>query len=318
MVGADAPKIGALFPGQGAQYVGMGKDWYEAFPAARGVYDKADALLGFPLSRACFEGPEGELNSTRVSQPALLVTSAAILAVLDEKNIPLRGAALTAGLSLGEYTALYFAGALSFQDAVLLVAKRGQYMQEACEAAPSGMVSVLGLSAADGEAVCRQASSEGTVVVSNVNSKDQIVLAGTPKGLAKAVELAKARGARRAIPLKVAGAYHSPLMSPADEKLFEALSGVTVNVPRIPVISNVTADYVRAPVEIKELLVRQVLATVRWAPSMEKAVQAGVTRFYEIGAGSVLAGLMRKINDDVEVVTIDKAVDLERLEHAAA
>lgn len=310
-------KAGALFPGQGAQYVGMGKDWFEAFPKARAVYERADSLLGFPLSRICFEGPEAELNSTRISQPALLVTSAAILAVLEEKGFHRQSCALAAGLSLGEYTALYFAGAISFDDAVQVVAKRGQYMQEACDANASGMFSILGLPAADGEAVCRQAASAGTVVVSNINSPEQIVFAGTEAGLAKAVELAKARGARRAIPLKVAGAYHSPLMSPADRKLADALASVVINVPQIPVLSNVTADYVRAPAEIKDLLVRQVLATVRWSPSMEKAVAAGVTRFYEIGAGSVLAGLMRKISPDAEVIGIDKVADLGRIEHAA-
>ncbi len=311
-------KSGALFPGQGAQYVGMGKDWFEAFPAARAVYERADALLGFPLSRICFTGPESELNSTKISQPALLVTSAAILSVLEEKGFTRRSCALAAGLSLGEYTALYFAGAIGFDDAVTVVARRGQYMQEACDAGPSGMASILGLPAADGEAVCRQASAAGTVVVSNINSPEQIVFAGTEAGLAKAIELAKARGARRAIPLKVAGAYHSPLMSPADRKLAEALAGVAVNVPQIPVISNVTADYVRAPGEIKDLLVRQVLATVRWSPSMEKAAAAGVTRFYEIGAGSVLAGLMRKINPEAEVIGIDKVADLGRIEYAAS
>lgn len=311
-------KIGALFPGQGAQYVGMGKDWYEAFPAAREVYDRADAILGFPLSRFCFEGPEADLHSTRVSQPALFVTSAAILAVLREKRFDHRSCALAAGLSLGEYTALYFAGALSFEDAVSIVAQRGRYMQEACDAAPSGMVSILGLSAADCESVCRQVSGEGTAVVANINSPEQVVLAGTQKALAKAVELAKARGARRAIPLKVAGAYHSPLMSPADRKLEAALEKVAVGVPQVPVLSNVTADYVRAPAEIKTLLVRQVLATVRWAPSMEKAVQAGVVRFLEIGAGKVLAGLMRKINPEVEVVGIEKVADLTRIDDVLA
>ena len=309
-------KVGAIFPGQGAQYVGMGKDWYEAHPAARAKFDQADKILGYALSRVCFEGPEEELNSTRVSQPALFTMSAAVLAVLNERQFTHCSAAVAAGLSLGEYTALHFAGAFSFEDGLQLVAKRGQYMQEACDAAPSGMTSILGLSAADGEAVCRQASSEGVVVVANINSPGQIVFSGTPKALEKAVELAKARGARRAIPLKVAGAYHSPLMSPADQKLAKAIETVAVNAPQVPVLSNVTADYVRAPAEIRSLLARQVLSTVRWSESMEKAVQAGVTRFLEIGAGTVLAGLMKKIHPEAEVLSIDKAADLAKVQHA--
>lgn len=315
--GAGA-KIGVLFPGQGAQVLGMGKDWCEAFPAARAVFDRADAALGFPLSRVCFEGPESELHSTKISQPALFTTSAAILAVLAQHGFDRRSAALSAGLSLGEYTALHFAGAISFEDGLALVAGRGRYMQEACDARPSGMVSVLSLSAAELEAVCRQASAEGIVVVANVNSPDQIVLAGEQKALDKAVELAKARGARKAIPLKVAGAYHSPLMAPADERLAKDLEKVRIHAPEIPVISNVTAEYVRAPAEIRSLLVRQVLSTVRWSESMQKAVAAGVTRFYEVGPGTVLAGLMRKIHPEAEVVSIGKAADLSKVLGAGA
>lgn len=309
-------KIGALFPGQGAQYVGMGRDWYDQFPPARARFDQADKILGYSLSRVCFEGPEEELNSTRLSQPALFTMSAAILSVLAEQKFTHRSTSIAAGLSLGEYTALHFAGTFSFEDGLALVAKRGQYMQEACDAAPSGMASILGLSAADGESVCRQASSEGVVVVANINSPGQIVFSGTQKALEKAVELAKARGARRAIPLKVAGAYHSPLMSPADQKLAKAIEQVTVNAPQVPVLSNVTADYVRAPAEIRSLLARQVLSTVRWSESMEKAGLSGVTRFLEIGPGTVLAGLMRKIRPEAEVLSIDKVSDMAKVQHA--
>lgn len=301
-----------LFPGQGAQKVGMGRDLHAHSPAARALYEKADAVLGEPLSRTCFEGPEEELSSTRVSQPALFVTSLAVVAALREQGQALSDATATAGLSLGEYTALCFAGALSFEDGLSLVRLRGERMQAACDRAPSGMLSLLGADLATAEAVCLEASaaSGGVVVVANVNALDQIVVSGDAKALEKAEEVAKAKGVRRAIRLKVAGGFHSPCMRPADEELAAALKGVHLAAPRIPVYSNVTARPERDPERIRALLAQQVVKPVLWAQTVSCLPLSGVRKAWEPGPGRVISGLLRKAGLDLEAIPVETWQDV--------
>jgi len=289
-------KTALLFPGQGAQTVGMGKALYEQYPIAKELFDKADKILGFSLSKLCFEGPEEELNKTNICQPALLVTSYVAMAVLKQTNA-LPEWSCSAGLSLGEYTALAAAEALSFEDAVKIVERRGTFMQQDCDRVKSTMASVIGLERAKIEEVL--ATISGIVVVANLNSPGQIAISGEVAAVAQASEKLTAAGARKVIPLKVAGAFHSPLMKPAEEKLKLELAKINVKVPAKQVISNVTADYVKSAEEIKGNLSRQVSNPVLWADSMQKLIADGYDNFYEIGPGKVLTGLMKKINPNV-------------------
>ncbi|MBI4833251.1 MAG: ACP S-malonyltransferase [Planctomycetes bacterium] len=310
-------KTAFLFPGQGAQFVGMGKDLYENHPVARRMFDKANQIVEFDIAKICFEGPDTELNKTNICQPAILIMSLVSLAVWNEKdgdpdnpivprNEAERGKEIissydaSAGLSLGEYTALAANGALSFEDAVHIVERRGTFMQEACDQHPSGMVSVIGLERAKLEEICKTASAKGGVVnIANLNSPGQIAISGDNETLKTASEMAKAAGARKVIPLKVAGAFHSALMKPAEEKLKIELDKIKINTITKPVISNVTADYVRTPDEIKRCLARQVTSPVLWEDSMRRLVKEGVKEFYEIGPGNVLTGLMQRIDSTV-------------------
>lgn len=300
-----AVRTAVLFPGQGAQKVGMGRDLFEKSPAARALFEEADRILGEPLSKACFEGPEDLLNSTRVSQPALFTTSLAVLAALRERGVDLSGAFWTAGLSLGEYTALAFAGALSFEDGLRLVRLRGERMQAACDRAPSGMTSLLGADLATAEAVCREASAAGIVVVANINAMDQIVISGEIPALERAEAVAKAKGVRRAIRLKTAGAFHSPCMKPADDELAEALKAVRIQAPRIPVFSNVTAQPERDPERIRGLLARQVVSPVLWAQTASRLPIDGVRRVVEPGPGRVICGMLKKSGFDLELLPLE-------------
>ena len=299
-----------LFPGQGAQRVGMGRDFAEHSPAARALFASADGILGEPLSRTCFEGPEEVLNRTRVSQPALYVTCLAAVAALQEQGMPLDGAFLSAGLSLGEYTALAFAGALDFEDGLRLVRLRGERMQAACDRRPSAMLSLLGADLPMAEAVCREASSSGVVVVANINALDQIVLSGEVSAIERAEAVAKAKGVRRAIRLKVAGGFHSPCMKPADEELAEALKGVRISPPRIPVYSNVTAQPERDPERIRELLAQQVVKPVLWAQIASRLAIDAVQRVWEPGPGRVICGLLRKSGFDLELKPVESWADV--------
>jgi len=291
--------VAYLFAGQGAQAVGMGKDLAAAFPAVGELYRRASSILGFDLANVSFEGPAEELNRTDRCQPALLVHGIACLEVARAKGIP--GGEGAAGLSLGEYTAHVYAGSLTFEDGVRLLERRGRYMQEACEKTPSGMVSILGL---DRDKVAEAVKGQGDVGVSNLNAPGQIVISGENAALERAVARCKELGAKRAVPLKVAGAYHSVVMKPAQEKMRNELAAVRIARPRVPVYANVSAKPLTDPEEIRSALATQICSTVLWEDTI-RAMAA--PKVFEFGPGKVLAGLVRKIDDKAEVVSIEGA-----------
>ena len=289
-----------LFPGQGAQSIGMGKSLFDSLAPARALFEEADEILGYDLSTLCFEGPAERLDATDVSQPALFVSSLAALEQLKQDSPQVvKACSAAAGLSLGEYTALTFAGVLSFADGLRLVQKRGQAMQAAADATPSGMVSVLGLEIEQVEAVCDQARGDDVLQVANLLCPGNIVISGSKEACSRAVSVAEELGAMKVIPLSVAGAFHTPIMQPALDALQEAVANVPMNAPRIPVISNVDAQSHDDPEEIRELLVRQLVSPVQWTDSMVNLIERGYDQFYEIGPGRVLRGLLRRINRKV-------------------
>ena len=299
-----------LFPGQGAQYVGMGQDWAEAHPAAREVLERADEALGFSLTEAMW-GADASVDRTDVAQPAILAVSAAVIAVLEaDHGLDRASAPLAAGLSLGEYTALWFAGALDLGDALRLVRLRGEAMQAASEACPSGMVSLMGATEDTATALAELGSAHGICQVANLNSPSQIIVSGELAALDAVEAAAKDHGCRRAVRLSVAGAFHSEVMRPAADRLAAALEGVEVRDPRIPVISNVTADVVGGAGEIRGLIAKQLTAPVLWERSMRTAGSRGVSTFLEPGPGKVLAGLMRKIAPEATVRSAATPADL--------
>ncbi len=290
--------IAFLFPGQGAQSVGMGRQLCADLPAAKAIFDEANEILGYDLANICFNGPEAELNSTVISQPALFVTSMAALEKLkvDSPETIARCQA-AAGLSLGEYTAITFAGGLSFADGLRLVQRRGEAMQAAADETPSGMVSVLGLEPDVVEKVCDDARLDDEILqVANLLCPGNIAVSGNRASCEAVVPVATTAGAMKCIPLAVAGAFHTPIMQSAVDKLAEALATVEINEARIPVYSNVDARPHRSPDEFRELLVRQVCAPVLWQESMQNMLAAGMDEFYEVGEGRVLRGLMKRIN----------------------
>ncbi len=300
-----------LFPGQGTQKVGMGADLYESVPAARDIYDRANAAAGLDIARLCFEGPESELNDTAVCQAAVLVTSIAALEALKAKNGPAAAeAGLTAGLSLGEYTALVYAGAIAFEDAVRLVRKRGIFMKEAAELNPGAMLSVLGMTREAVMELVAACRDKGTLVAANFNSPGQIVLSGSTDAIGHAELIARERGAKRAIRLAVSGAFHSPLMEPAANKLAAELKRTDIKPPLVPLVSNVSAKYVSSAEEVRELLSLQLTHPVMWEDSMRFMIAEGMTHAVEIGPGRTLSGLLAKTDKNIITNNIGTLADL--------
>ena len=284
--------IAWLFPGQGAQRVGMGRDLYDTFSQAREVFERADAALDRPLTETIFNGPEETLVQTANAQPAILVTSLACLAVAKTESPLLRETpTFVAGHSLGEYTALVAAGALDLDDGIRLVQARGRLMQRAGEENPGTLAVIMGLEEDEVEAVCRETSAE----ICNVNSVTQIVIGGSQPAVARAMDLAKARGARRALPLKVSGAFHSSLMEPAAVVMQTEVAKARLREPRIPVVANGSGAVLDTAVAIRDELAQQIRQTVRWRQSVDLMLEAGVHTFVEIGPGSVLTGLVKSI-----------------------
>lgn len=300
-----------LFPGQGSQLVGMGRDFAEISPIAAETFSQADEILGFGLSSICFDGPPERLEATDIQQPAIFVTCVAIERAWNQSlGTDQAAPAAAAGLSLGEYTALYQAGSLTFEDALRLLHQRGRFMQDAVEAVPGSMVSVMGLSEEAITAVCTEAAGDDAVAPSNFNCPGQIVIAGHTAACQRAQTLIEAQGGR-AVPLKVAGAFHSPLMAPAAERLKEVLADVDIKPPTLRVPANVdTEDHTTAE-SIREKLYRQVANPVRWQQSIARLVDSGIETFIEVGPGRVLTGLMRRIHRKARAVNVSTIKALE-------
>lgn len=308
------PKTALLFPGQGAQYVGMGKDLCEAYPRARECFEAAEKALGFALSKVCFEGPEADLNRTDVSQPAILVHSWAVVEVLntlDKGRALIERAKIAAGLSLGEYSALAAAGAMSWLDAAKLVRARGRYMQAACDVKPSTMASIVGLEDDKLEAAIAPARAQGVCVLANFNAPGQVAISGDKAAVEEAMKLAKAAGAKLTVPLAVAGAFHSPLMEPARMKLAAEIETTQFHAPRIGVVCNVDAKETLTPAQLKTNLVKQLTAPVLWAKSMQALVDQGYDEFVELGPGTVLAGLLKRTAKSAARSSVGKADELK-------
>lgn len=306
-------KAAYVFPGQGSQQVGMGADLYQTSSSAREVFDETDAILGFPLSRLCFEGPEEELTKTYNVQPAVLATSIACLRTAQHtNNNDLPSPYLIAGHSLGEYTALVAANVLSLGDAVSLVRERGRLMHEAGRKNPGGMLAIIGLDLEAIEEICLRSKCD----ISNINCPIQTVISGAVDSLAEAKELARARGALRLIPLKVSGAFHSSLMEPVVDKFSEVISTFVLHPPTIPIIANVTTRILTDPDSIKKELLEQLRHCIQWQSSIEYMIHSGVTSFYEIGPGKVLCSLIKRTSAKIQALNISGIEDIIQLSNS--
>lgn len=305
-------KSAFIFPGQGAQTVGMAKDVCAEYPAASDLFDKANDILGYDLAELCFEGPQEKLNETTFSQPAIFTASAAILEVIKTKTSITPD--VTAGLSMGEYTALYAAGLISFEDGLVLVNKRGTAMQAAADAEEGSMVSIIGLDEEKVDALCAEAAQGQLLKPANYNCPGQIVISGDVDACNRAAEIAEKHGAMKAVVLQVAGAFHTEKMNPAAEDLKNALENAKISeIGSVKVIANVNADYYTGPEDIRQGLVRQLVQPILWQKCMEKLLEEGVEDYYEIGPGRVLTGLMRRINRKTRVKNLSDLKSLNAL-----
>lgn len=311
----SAKTIAMIFPGQGSQTVGMGRELVEHSSAAREIFEKADAILGRPLSKLCFEGPEEELKLTVNTQPALYVTSAAALAVLRAEGIE---PGIVAGHSLGEYSALFAAGVFDFATGLRLVQARGQAMYEAGQARPGTMAALLNLESDQVREICEKASAKGTVVPANWNSPGQIVVSGDPAAVEEAVRLAQEAGSRRSVMLPVSGAFHSPLVQPAVDVMRGELAKAELQAPRCKFVANVSAKLVDDVEAIREGLAAQIVSCVLWADSVETIAREGADLFIEVGSGKVLTGLLKRINKELRGVNFGAPGDLEAVRAALA
>jgi [acyl-carrier-protein] S-malonyltransferase len=306
-------KTALLFAGQGAQTVGMGKDLADQYPSARRWFEQANATLGYDLAGLCFRGPEAELTKTENAQPGIFLASWVAFDLLRER-VPALEFHATAGLSLGEFTALSATGVMSFEDGLKVVRLRGRFMQEACDATQGGMAAIIGLDEAATRLVCQETGVE----LANLNCPGQLVISGPADRMTAACELARARGAKRALPLPVAGAYHSALMAGAQPKLEAALRAIPLNLPAVPVISNVTAQPHGASADIHRRLVEQVTSPVRWEDSMRFLIAQGFTRFIELGPGTALCGFLKRIDRTVQALNVADVPSLESTVKALA
>jgi [acyl-carrier-protein] S-malonyltransferase len=308
-------KIAFLFPGQGSQAVGMGRAFAEASPAAAAVWSRADDALGFPISRLCFEGPEDELGLTANTQPAILTASVAAAAVLSERGI---APDLCAGHSLGEYSALVVTGALDFADAVRLVRKRGEFMQEAVPVGTGAMAALMGIDVETAERVCVEAARGEVVNVANINSPGQIVIAGHRAAVERAIAAAAALGGKKGVLLPVSARFHSALMKPAADRLAGELDGMTVHAPRVPVVRNVDAGLTVTADDVKPFLVRQVASPVRWTDCLGALAREGATTWLEVGPGRVLTGLLKRTVEGARGHAVEDPDSLEKTAAALA
>jgi [acyl-carrier-protein] S-malonyltransferase len=307
----NAPQsaIAYIFPGQGSQHPGMGKDLADNFPAARKVFEEVDEALGFHISRLCFEGSPETLQLTENTQPAILSVSVAVLRAMEAEGFP--SPAYVAGHSLGEYSALVAAGALSLADAARTVRARGRYMQEAVPSGQGAMAAVVGAELAEIEKVCREARQGQVCAPANINSSNQVVIAGNAEAIDRAIELLKEWGAKRVVKLNVSAPFHCALMMPAQESLAADLKALSLDDLRIPLISNVDAAAVGTGIDAKDSLVRQVSSPVRWLESVELLIREGIDTFVEVGPGKVLSGLMRQISREVKSLNVEDTASLK-------